>query len=179
LGALTEMAQELPRRNVFEVRNQMSQFAIRAGRGIAAATILGAFALTVPLHASRAQESAQPSRSMAAHTKHGADRSEERIKELHDKLRITPAQESLWNDVAQIMRENAKTFRASVTDRSTRLKTMNAVDDLRSFEVIADEHSEGLKRLVPAFAALYAAMTPEQQKHADHVFGAHEHHAHI
>lgn len=156
----------------------MPQFAIRAGRAVAAATLLGAFLSTVALHDARAQQAAQPTQTMTAHAKHAADRSEARIKELHDKLQITAAQETLWGNVAQTMRENGATIRASVTDRSTRLKTMTAIDDLKSFQVIADQQSNGLKQLIPAFEALYASMTPAQQKRADHVFGEHQRHTH-
>jgi hypothetical protein len=156
----------------------MSQFTTRAGRAIAAATLFGAFLSTVPLHESHAQQANPPTQAMAGHHKHAADRSEARIKELHNKLQITAAQETLWGNVAQTMRDNGKTFQASMTDRSTRLKTMTAVDDLKSYQIVADEHSDGLKRLIPAFEALYASMTPAQQKHADHVFGEHQRHAH-
>jgi hypothetical protein len=157
----------------------MSQFTIRAGRAIAGATLVGAFLSTVPLHESRAQQANPPTQvMMPGHAKHSADRSEARIKELHNKLHITAAQETLWGNVAQAMRDNGKTFRASMTDRSTRLSTMTAVDDLKSYQIVADEHSDGLKRLIPAFEALYASMTPAQQKHADRVFGEHQRHAH-
>ena len=157
----------------------MSQFTLRAARAIAAATLFGAFLSTIPLHESSAQQTNQPAQAMASHAKHTADRSEARIKELHDRLHITAAQETLWGNVAQTMRDNGKTFHASMTDRSTRLKTMTAVDDLKSYQIVADQHSDGLKRLIPAFEALYATMTPAQQKHADRVFGEHQRHAHI
>jgi hypothetical protein len=157
----------------------MSQFTIRAGRAIAAATLFGAFLSIVPLHESRGQQATPPTQVMPGHhARHAADRSEARIKDLHDKLHITAAQETLWGSVAQTMRDNGKTLRASVTDRSTRLKTMTAVDDLKSYQIVADQHSDGLKRLIPAFEALYASMTPAQQKHADRVFGEHQRHAH-
>ena len=156
----------------------MLQFINRAGRTLAAATLLGALLSTVALHEGRAQQATQPAQAMTAHAKHAADRSEQRIKELHDKLHITAAQESLWGNVAQAMRDNGQAMRASMMDRSTRLKTMTAVDDLKSYQVLADQHSDGLKRLVPAFEALYASMTPEQRKRADHVFGEHQHHSH-
>jgi hypothetical protein len=157
----------------------MSHFTIRAGRAIAAATLFGAFLSTVPLHEGHAQQANPPTQVMPGHAKHVADRSEARIKELHDKLHITAAQETLWGNVAQTMRDNGKTFHASMTDRSTRLKTMTAVDDLKSYQIVADQHSDGLKRLIPAFEALYATMTPAQQKHADHVFGEHQRHVHV
>lgn len=157
----------------------MAQFTMRAGRALAAATLFGAFLSTVPLDASRAQQADQPMQAMPAapHGKHMADHSEARIKELHDKLQITAAQEELWGNVAQTMRETAKTFRASVTDRTTRLKTMTAVDDLKSYQIIADQHADGLKQLIPVFEALYDSMSPEQKKNADKVFGEHQRHA--
>lgn len=158
----------------------MAQFTMRAGRALAAATLFGAFLSTVPLHESRAQQAEQPTQVMPAHHgKHMTDRAEVRIKELHDKLRITAAQEDLWGTVAQTMRETGKAFHDSVTDRSARLKTMTAVDDLKSFQIIADQHAEGLKRLIPAFEALYDSMSPEQKKNADKVFGEHQRHAHM
>jgi hypothetical protein len=117
----------------------------------------------------------------AKHAKHMMDHSEARIQELHDKLHITADQEALWGVVAKVMRDNSNTLQASMADRSAKLKdkTLSAVDDLKSFQVIADQHSEGLKSLIPAFEALYASMTPDQQKHTDHVFGEHQRHAHM
>lgn len=102
---------------------------------------------------------------------------EARIAELHKQLRITADQEALWGNVAQVMRENEQKMHDQITARSAKLTTMTAVDDLRSYRRIADEHADGLKRLVPAFEALYAQMTPAQQKHADYVFGEHQKHA--
>jgi hypothetical protein len=155
----------------------MLQYINRTGRILATATLVGTFLSTVPLHDGHAQQaSTQSGSTTATHARHSVDRSEKRIKELHDKLRITAAQEPLWHNVAQAMRDNGKTIRASMTDRTTRLKTMTAIDDLKSYQIMADEHSDGLKRLIPAFEALYASMTPAQQKHADRVFGEHQRH---
>jgi protein CpxP len=152
----------------------------RAGRTIAAAAILPAvfFAISAPT-SSAAEYSAQAaSRSApsAVPKMHAAsvDRIEDRITALHKQLRVTPEQEPLWSDLAQVMRTNGKKMRDDVAQRSAKRKTMNAVDDLRSYEMITDEHADGLKRLIPAFEALYAKMTPAQQKHADYVFGEQE-----
>ena len=46
------------------------------------------------------------------------ERVEVRIKELHTKLKITPAQEELWNNVTQAMRDDAKTMEALIKARS-------------------------------------------------------------
>ncbi len=101
-------------------------------------------------------------------------RREARIMELRKRLEITAAEETLWNAVAQIMRDNAATFRANVPDRSKGPDTSTAVEDLKAFQIIADEHANGLRKLIPAFEALYASMPPAQQKRADQVFRKHE-----
>ncbi|HBZ68702.1 MAG TPA: hypothetical protein DEP35_02705 [Deltaproteobacteria bacterium] len=102
------------------------------------------------------------------------DRVEERIKDLHQKLKITPAQESQWNAFAQVMRDNAHAIDAALKERSENLHAMNAVEDLRSYQKLADAHAEGLKKLVPAFEALYNTMSADQKKTADAVFAKHE-----
>lgn len=97
------------------------------------------------------------------------DRVEMRIKALHSELKITPAQETAWNAVAQAMREDAKAMEQAIEQRR-QAKSMTAVDDLKSYQAVADAHAQGLQKLVPAFQALYDAMPPEQQKNADAVF---------
>ena len=144
----------------------------RTGRVIAAAAILPAMLFAVSSTATFARAADTPTSSSSSHRAGSSrDAVESRISDLHKKLRITADQQDLWNDMAQVMRANAKKMRDNVSERSSRLKTMNAVDDLRSYQQITDEHADGLKRLLPAFEALYAKMSPAQQKNADHVFG--------
>lgn len=150
----------------------------RAGRVIAAAAILPAMLFAVSSTATSARAADMPTSSSSSHHA-GPSRNavEARITDLHKKLHVTADQQDLWNDMAQVMRANAQKMRDNVTDRSARLKSMNAVDDLRSYQKITDEHADGLKRLLPAFEALYAKMSPAQQKNADHVFGEQQHRA--
>lgn len=97
------------------------------------------------------------------------DRVEMRIKALHSELKITPAQETEWNAVAEAMRDDAKAMEQAIEQRR-QAKSMTAVDDLKSYQAVADAHAQGLQKLVPAFQALYDAMPPDQQKNADAVF---------
>jgi hypothetical protein len=55
---------------------------------------------------------------------------------------------------------------------------MTAVDNLKTYEAIADAHAEGLQKLVPAFETLYASMSEAQKKNADEVFNRSRHHGH-
>jgi protein CpxP len=95
---------------------------------------------------------------------------ESRIRHLHDQLKIMPDQEVQWMSVSQVMLDNASAVDRAVKDRMAITKDMSAVDDLRSYEVIAEAHAEGIRKLAAAFAPLYAAMPDSQQKNADAVF---------
>ncbi|MDD5269170.1 MAG: Spy/CpxP family protein refolding chaperone [Methylococcales bacterium] len=98
------------------------------------------------------------------------DRTELRIKEMHAKLKITPAQEEQWAKVAQVMLDDAKTMDALTQIRVDHAKDMTAVDDLKSFGEIADAYANGIKKMTPVFADLYASMSDAQKKEADAFF---------
>jgi periplasmic protein CpxP/Spy len=103
------------------------------------------------------------------------DHVDARIKELHAKLKITPAQEELWNKATQVMRDNAKTMEALIKARSEKTKTMTAVDDLKSYSEIAEAHADGLKKFIPVFEPLYTSMSDTQKGSADTLFRHHGH----
>jgi protein CpxP len=139
-----------------------------------------ALAVAVALLAVIVLASASPSRAASpeptlatAGTASKADRVEARIKELHTKLNITPAQEELWKNVTQVMRDNAKTMEALIKARSDKTTTMTAVDDLKSYREIAEAHADGLKKFIPVFEPLYASMSDAQKKNADTFFRHH------
>jgi hypothetical protein len=95
---------------------------------------------------------------------------EARIKDLHARLKITPAQEDLWNNVTQVMRENAKTMDALRKARSEKAQTMTAVEDFKTYGEITEVHADGIKKFVPVFSALYDSMSDAQKKNADTIF---------
>jgi hypothetical protein len=101
---------------------------------------------------------------------------ESRIKTLHEKLHITPAQEEKWDVVAQAMRDNEKTISQLIRERHLKPENMSAVDDLKSYEKIAQAHVDGLKLLTPVFEALYNDMSVEQKSNADEAFSHFEGH---
>lgn len=98
------------------------------------------------------------------------DRAELRIKDMHAKLMITQAQEEQWAKVALVMRDNAKTMDTLTQARMAHAADMTAVDDLKSYGEIADAHADGIKKLTPVFAELYAGMSDPQKKVADTLF---------
>ena len=92
---------------------------------------------------------------------------EANIASLRQKLQITPAQETPFSAVANVMRENA---RAGASAPHQPPANATAVDDLRA-EIQYDEvELAGLKRLLPTLEALYSTLSPAQRKTADMVF---------
>jgi protein CpxP len=132
--------------------------------------LVTALLAAVPAFTSASAAPAAQSAESTAQVTREEHRAEARITSIHNRLRITEAQEPSWGKVAQIMRDNAIAFRAAVRERHSAETKPTAVDDLKSFQIVADEHSAGLKKLIPAFETLYAALTAEQQKRADRVF---------
>ncbi len=133
-----------------------------------AVALLAFIVLASPARAASGDQG--PATSVAASK---ADRVEARIKELHTKLKITPAQEELWKNVVQVMRDNAKTMEALIKTRSEKAGAMTAVDDLKSYSEIAEAHADGLRKFIPAFEPLYAGMSDAQKKSADTLFRQH------
>jgi hypothetical protein len=109
--------------------------------------------------------------SVAAHTP-----VDTRINSIHTRLQITAAQESLWQPVAQIMRDNASTMDSLRQSRAADAKSMSAVDDLRSYGQAIDAHADAIKKFTPAFEALYNSMSDTQNANADLIFRGGNHH---
>ena len=150
--------------------------------GVAAATLIGAALLAAP--GASAQQGTQPPTAAvpapapppgtATKRARRSDRVETRIKTLHSQLKITPDQEPLWNDVAQVMRENARAIDQLAQERSSKSGSMTAIENLQSYKAIADAHADEMKKLVPVFQALYDKMSDAQKKTADAVFNHRE-----
>jgi protein CpxP len=89
---------------------------------------------------------------------------------LHDELKITPAEETLWGSFADTMRANASALAQGYRQRREQLPTMNALQDMNSFIDLEQMRLDGLKKSSAAFSALYQVMPADQQKVADSVF---------
>jgi hypothetical protein len=102
------------------------------------------------------------------------EQTEARIKQLQGALKITEAQTELWNNLTQVMRENAKDMDA-LTDtlakeRAEGTKTMNAVEHMKFHSQITEAHLDQLQKFIPPFEALYDSMSDEQRKTTDTIF---------
>jgi periplasmic protein CpxP/Spy len=144
------------------------------------AALLGSVALSLPAFAQVTQPStgstpstiAPPAAKKPAQqtAKQEAAGVEAHIAQLQKKLKITEQQKPQWDAFAQVMRDNATQFAVVTKSRQEKMKSLNAVDDLRSYQEIAQTHATGLKRLTDTFQTLYDTMSPEQKKNADTVF---------
>jgi periplasmic protein CpxP/Spy len=102
---------------------------------------------------------------------------EKHIKDLHDSLKITPIEEAQWEAVAGTMRANAKDMDKAIDKRAANSASATAIDDLNAYADIAQAHANGVKKLASAFSGLYSAMSDDQKKQADEVFGHRGHQA--
>jgi hypothetical protein len=164
------------RTNSYAFRATAASFALGAALLFAAPS----FADDTTTQAAPAQN-AQPGAKMAK-TNH-EDRVGMYLDKLHKQLSITAAQEPQWNAYAQVMRDNAAAMDQSAQQENQAIqaragqKSMTAEDDLKAYEAWVDaraahdqQYSDGLKKLVPAFDALYDSMSDQQKKKADTLF---------
>jgi lysyl-tRNA synthetase class I len=99
---------------------------------------------------------------------------ENQIKQLQGALNITEAQQELWDNLTQVMRENAKDMDA-LTDalakeRAESTKNMNAVEHMKLHSRITAAHSDQLEKFIPPFEAFYDSLSDEQRKTTDTIF---------
>ena len=95
---------------------------------------------------------------------------ENQIKQLQGALNLTEAQQELWNNLTQVMRENAKDMDVLIKDRAENAKTMNSVEHLKLHSQITEAHLAQLKKLIPPFEAFYNSQSDEQKKITDTLF---------
>ena len=65
------------------------------------------------------------------------------------------------------MRENAASMDKLVQEKHGKMASMNAVDDLKTYQDFSQAHLDGLKNLTSAFKSLYDSMPADQKKNAD------------
>ncbi|HTJ94447.1 MAG TPA: Spy/CpxP family protein refolding chaperone [Pararobbsia sp.] len=131
----------------------------------------GAFAQTAASAPAAASGAMAPAAAKIAKFDQKADkRLEDRIKELHTELQITPQQEDLFGKVADTMRSNSQHMRELYEQRMAQTQKLNAVDDLKSYGDLAQAHADSVKSLESSFEPLYAALSDTQKKAADAAF---------
>ena len=90
-----------------------------------------------------------------------------RIAFMKAELKIAPAQETQWQQVAAAMRDNASALDQAISNARGQRGTMDAVQRLTLREQFAKVRAENDARLLTAFKPLYASLSPEQQQIAN------------
>jgi periplasmic protein CpxP/Spy len=99
---------------------------------------------------------------------------DQRIAQMHQRLKITPEQEPAWQAFAQVMRDNMTSIEKAYADRRASVATMSAPDNMRDFAQIEQERAAGIQKLAGAFQTLYETMSDDQKKIADGMFRHYE-----
>ncbi len=156
-------------------------------RRLAAVTLLGSIVFAGPLAITAgaapasvvqstsapellAQASTSPATTEPAPRAEKSDPVEARIKELHNRLHITAAQQTQWDNLVAVMRDNAKAMYDLQKERGSEAKDMTAVDAVKSYQAVIEAHEAGMAKFVPAFQSLYDSMSDSQKQTADAMF---------
>ncbi|MCA8294484.1 Spy/CpxP family protein refolding chaperone [Burkholderia sp. AU30198] len=102
-------------------------------------------------------------------------RVEQRIKYLHDQLKITSAQEPQWKTFADTMRDNGDTMGRLYRERMAK-HDVSALDDMKQYAELSQANADGAKKLADAFAPLYESFPADQKALADTTFRSWLHH---
>ena len=144
----------------------ISSLAVLAlGAGIATLQPTGVFAQAA--NAPTAAQDQQPHRDYTA-------RVERRIDHVKSELKITSAQEPLFDTLAQAMRDNAAETQKTFGDlRGSRDQSHTALDRLQTEVQLTQLRIGQNQRLLDAFKPLYASLSADQQKTADQLMAPH------
>ena len=97
-----------------------------------------------------------------------ADHVEGRIAFLNTELKMTDAQQPLWNAVADAMRANANEMAAMMPMMQSMMQPSGTLPEkLAGREKAMTAHLEALRKLKAAIDPLYAALSDQQKKTAD------------
>jgi hypothetical protein len=101
-------------------------------------------------------------------------RIEGRLAFLKTELKITDAQSTQWNALADAMRQNDKARRDRIEQmRANRGKETNTLERLDARERAAEARTQEVKRFNAAFRPLYEKLSDDQKKTADELFARH------
>ena len=141
-----------------------------------AAVLAGGSAVALGPVVADAQSQQQPQQQGQRAAFNPSRHIEGRIAYLKAELKITDAQQPLFDAVANAMRDNAKAMGDAFQDlRGDRNQPQTALARLETHAKLAQLRADGDAKMLAAFRPLYQAMSPDQQKAADQMV---EHHGH-
>jgi protein CpxP len=143
----------------------------RAALLLAAAMALQPFAAMAQTPAPKAAAAAAPAAiTDSALPKDAQAKLEQHNKRLHDQLAITAEQQPQWDKFTEVMRSNAFDMRRTAAQRTEKLATLNAAENMQSYADLAKVHAANMDKASTAFQSLYATLSPQQKAVADKLF---------
>ena len=143
---------------------------IHEAKGRAVVVMVGFLLSVIFATATLAVASPGKVKSSATAATTAVDHVENRIKQLRGAIKITEAQEQLWNNLTKVMRENAKEMDTLTKERSANPMAMNALEELKFHLKITQAQAAQLEEFIPQFEALYLSMSDEQKMSSDSLF---------
>lgn len=142
-----------------------------ATAGLAVAVFALPLAMTKPAQATDLPQLrlAQATATPGARSAPTGNTAERRLADLKKRLHITSAQEPKFRAFTDVVEQNAEQM-GTVIRQAQQKAAGNAVERLQASEQLAETQAASLKRLVPAFEALYVTLSPEQKHTADQLF---------
>jgi periplasmic protein CpxP/Spy len=140
---------------------------------VAAVGLTPAMAETAPIPANSAADQTEAHHHAQARMTPG-QLVDGRIAFLKAELKITPAQDAQWQQLAAVMRQNAQSLDQAIANaRRHRDAEANAVERLEIRGEFAKIRAENQARLLTAFKPLYASLSPTQQQVANALMSSH------
>lgn len=134
-------------------------------------TVLSAVAAsilaTTTVFAQVAPDATAPAPRAARGDLHRAEWMQHRLREAHERLGITAAQQPQWDALVGTLRDNAMSMRANPAAQAIRSGRLDAIQELRAAADLARQRADAMQRTIPAVEALYAVLSPEQRQTAD------------
>jgi periplasmic protein CpxP/Spy len=151
------------------MKSVQGRFIKRAGSSAAIVFALTTALITQPLLSCSALAQGAPAMSAVPIPQELSDAVEIRIAELHQTLRITPAQEALFRAYADTLRGNAQAINTLFVQRA-QTGELSAPAELRWYGQLTAAHAEAINKLIAPFDALYQSLSPGQRAAADRHF---------
>lgn len=138
--------------------------------------MLGFASATVGVQAQNAPEGAGHMAMGGHHERDPAKHAERMARhqaELHDKLKLTAAQEPAWKTFTASMTPPNRANQPSRAEMRAQMEKLSAPERMEKMLANMKEHEAVLTKRLDALKTFYASLTPEQQKVFNDNFGGH------
>jgi hypothetical protein len=137
---------------------------------LSAVILAAGIAATAPALAQPAAPGASPDATQSQRARPlPGERIEARLAYAKAALKITPAQEAQWNDLAAVLRRHAAAMDQQAAQRHSAHhdQSVSAIERLTQRQTLMSEAAARMSEVLEAAKPLYAVLSDEQKKEAD------------